>query len=472
MVTMEYKVLEFIQQHQLIEPHKTVLVGLSGGPDSLALTHFLHKWREKWQLRVTAVIVNHQLRGKDAEADVQFVQEVCRKWNIPLLVQTVDVKSYAKKQRESIQVAARKLRYQAFQTAMDEFAADYLALGHHGDDQIETFTMQLARSAHLAGMKGIPYQRPFHTGTIIRPFLAVTKDEIMAYCQKHALTPREDTSNESLDYTRNYVRQMIVPHLKKLNENVHQTLQHLAETLREDEAYLHHEANKLLQKLVSFDRTHQAATLTIQELKSQPVSLQRRVFRLTLDYLYENKVPPLNYHHEAILLSLLADEAKNKQLHFPENLLVEKVYDKLIFYFNKQQVQTFHYDVHTLPATLALPNRAKLTITLQDEWVNVDDKYTYICARNQIDFPLAVRTRRPGDRIRYRGLNGSKKLKDLLIDEKIPRQKREEMIVISDFNGEILWVIGLRKGLLKRPADGGPYVIFRYENKHEEDIDA
>lgn len=469
---MEHKVIQFIEQRQLIEQDKTVVVGLSGGPDSLALTHFLNKWRAKWRLRVTAVIVNHQLRGKQADEDVQFVRHFCHSWSIPLIVKTINVKEYKETNKISTQVAARELRYEAFKEAIDELQADYLALGHHGDDQVETMTMQLIRSAHLEGMLGIPYERSFHTGKIIRPLLAVTKADIETYCSQHQLTPRIDESNESMAYTRNFIRKKIVPHLKEINEHVHQTVQQLTESLQEDEAFMRREATKLFDALVSKHDKRREAEIVIPELKKHPVSLQRRVFRLTLDYLYGQHLPQLHYNHENILLSLLKDDVANKKLNFPEHLYVEKEYDKLMFYFQTGRATPFLANVQSLPATVLLPDSSKLIMTKVDEWIDEQDENMYICSESQIDFPLSIRTRSPGDRIRYKGLKGSKKLKDIFIDEKIPRRKRDEMIIISDYNDEILWVIGVRKGLLKRRGGRGPYILFRYENNFEEDIDA
>src|SRR5690625_2957516 len=168
---MEKKIIDFIQTHHLVKKNKTVMIGVSGGPDSMALLHFFHQFKREWDLKIIAFSVDHQLRGEESNADIRYVKGVCEEWDIPFDSTTVDVNTYKGIHRLSTQVAARKLRYQAFESKMAEHRADYLALGHHGDDQIETMIMSLARTTNLRTLTGIPLKRQLSNGCVIRPFL-------------------------------------------------------------------------------------------------------------------------------------------------------------------------------------------------------------------------------------------------------------------------------------------------------------
>lgn len=474
---MEQKVIHFIKVNQLLNKEKTVLVGVSGGPDSLALLHFFKKWQERWRINLLAITVDHQLRGEASAADVRFVKETCDDWNIPLVIKRVGVKEFQKENKIGTQVAARELRYEAFAEAMRDYKADYLALGHHGDDQIETMTMSLIRMTNLAGLAGIPHSRTFESGMIIRPFLSVTKKEIERYCSEHGLTPRIDRTNEDPTYTRNFMRKWVVPRLKEKNENLHVTIQQLSETLQEDEAHLRREAEKIFSDIVICSENPRRATVSIYLLNEHTVSLQRRIFRLTLDYLYCELPKQLTYMHENIFLELLQDGVHNKVLHFPRHLRIEKSYNEIHLSFqkpkNKQDQADFLMKITTVPAEIALPDGGIFTVSYAEQAdLAIPDKQRCILSVEQVRLPLVIRNRKPGDRMRYDGLQGSKKLKDIFIDDKIPRQQRDNMFVVADNDGEILWVIGLRKGLLKRERGQGPYISLHYKKGSEGDIHA
>lgn len=468
---MEKKVLNFIADHQLFEEKKTILVGVSGGPDSMALLHLLCKIRKEMDLKLHALTVDHQLRKKDSEADVHYVQQVCRKWNVPVKSVSVDVNAYKTKTKESTQVVARKLRYEAFRKRMFELDADCLALGHHGDDQIETMIMALSRTTNLHSLTGIPHERKFANGKIIRPLLAVTKEEIEHYCHQHKIRPRIDSSNEDPIYTRNDIRQSVVPKLKERNSSLHVTMQRLAETLREDERYLMADAKKLFEKAVRVDEKGKKAKVSIDAFKDYPLSLQRRAYRLTLDNLYDDMPEQMSYMHERLFFNLLHGGTQNQSVHFPKRLIIEKSYGDIFFYFQEeaQKKEHFHKTIHMLPSAIALPNGATLSISRQTEPIrNKRNPYTYVCLEEQLSFPLHIRTRRPGDRMRYKGLDGSKKVKDILIDEKIPRRKRDKIYILTDNTDEIIWLIGIRKGKLKTEGKAGTYILFEYKDGQRE----
>src|SRR5690625_5063699 len=175
---METTVSNYMKSHHVHLENKTILVGVSGGPDSMALLHILTSSLRERNMTIVAMAIDHQLRGKESKADVKYVQDMCDEWGIQFISVQLDVQAYSTAQKVSTQVAARELRYNVFKKQMKIHNADYLALGHHGDDQVETLVMSLMRAANATSFIGIPFRRPFAEGEIIRPLLCVTKNEI------------------------------------------------------------------------------------------------------------------------------------------------------------------------------------------------------------------------------------------------------------------------------------------------------
>src|SRR5699024_1390091 len=175
-------------------------------------------------MTLVAIAIDHQLRGEESLADITYIKDMCLKWEITFDFVQIDVKSYEEKEKVSTQVAARTLRYQAFEQKMNEYEGDFLALGHHGDDQVETLLMSFVRTTNLSSLLGIPITRTFATGMIIRPLLTVTKKEIEHYCKKYHIQPRLDNTNLDTNYTRNYFRKFVVPKVKERHPNVHRTM--------------------------------------------------------------------------------------------------------------------------------------------------------------------------------------------------------------------------------------------------------
>ncbi|GAB3054695.1 tRNA lysidine(34) synthetase TilS [Virgibacillus ainsalahensis] len=462
---MKHSVTEFIKRHQLLTENATVLVGVSGGPDSMALLHYLVSIRDLLQLKLVAVSVDHQLRKEESKADLKFVKRMCDRWDVQFIGASLDVPAYKKNKQVGTQIAARELRYQFFAEQMERFEASYLALGHHGDDQVETMLMGLARTATSSSFSGIPVRRPFATGSIIRPFLPVTKEEIEAYCTKHHITPRIDPSNNETTYTRNFYRINILPRLKEKNSNIHTTVQHLSESLHEDEHFLRAEAEKVFANTVNFaGGGSKSATLEINAFHRQPRALQRRVFHLILNYLYDKIPKDLSYVHEEQFFTLLNGDKGNIKIDFPFDLKLEKSYEKLKFYFLKHPLDHTFHETLKIPGRIDLPD-GSVVMARYMEYDDKESRHSYVCNLGQVALPLHIRNRKPGDRMRWKGLDGSKKIKDIFIDEKIPKAERDKWPVLTDSNGEILWLIGLKKGQPLSQTQGSSTIQIYYENR-------
>ena len=452
---MNHTVESFIEKHNLIKESDTVVVGVSGGPDSMALLHFLNEHKKIWKLNILAVSIDHQLRGQQSKDDSEYVRDICKEWEIPFQLINVDVEKYKKKKGLSTQVASREARYDAFKNVLLDEGSSLLALGHHADDQIETMLMALTKVTRPEILSGIPLKRKFHNSTIVRPLLCVSKEQIEAYCLEHQIDVRYDASNANLDYERNYFREVIVPPLKVKNNNLAKTMQVMSESLQEDMDYLKEQAIKAFKDVVQCHDVLKKVTVDIPLMTKEVLPLQRRIYQLVLDYLYEERPDSLSYVHERFFLDLLKEGNQNKTINFPDNMIMERSYEHIHFYFDCNK------DAHA-EVTLSVPcEQGDFRTSYVDEIEGVDEEVFY-CEDDAVVLPLKIRRRLPGDRIRWHGLGGSKKVKDVFIDKKIPRQKRDEIIVLTDSLDEVLWLVGITKGYAKASKGQGRYIKVEY----------
>lgn len=218
----------------LFKRGETVLVGFSGGPDSVCLLHFLRHLSHKKHLEIVAIHVHHGLRGRAADADAAFCKRLCQAWNIPFLLKKKAVRTLAKKLDLSIEHAARKARYEAFAAAAREVGADKLALGHHLDDQAETVLLNLLRGTRPEGLCGIPLRRPLNKRVeIVRPLLCISRCEVEEYIRENQLTFVTDQTNMQDIYTRNWIRHELLPLLQTKQPQIRQHLACMAQKLSE-----------------------------------------------------------------------------------------------------------------------------------------------------------------------------------------------------------------------------------------------
>ncbi|PAQ14844.1 tRNA lysidine(34) synthetase TilS [Bacillaceae bacterium SAOS 7] len=438
MLAFEEQMKRFIKRHQLIEKGDKVAVGVSGGPDSLALLSYLANNRDVLQIEVYALHLDHMFRGEESYAELQFVEHFCDKHSIPCYAKQVNVSAVMEKQATGLQETAREVRYRFFEEGMQKFSANKLALAHHGDDQIETVLMQLVKGT--SKRTGIPMRRPFAGREIIRPMLSLTKEMIEQYCLAEGLEPRKDPSNDRLDYTRNRFRHHLLPFLKQENPKVHEHFQRFSEEMKEDDQFLNELTEAAMHKV--WEKNEASAKVQINAFIEVPLPLQRRAIHLILNYLYKGKIA-FSFIHIQQILQLLKGGSSSGSLDLPDGLKVRREYQQCIFIFEKEQKEEYEF-VLQVGERVAWPFGGEFMLTAEAP-TSLDQDHHFMIDPHMMNLPLYVRTRRQGDKISPKGMNGSKKLKRLFIDEKVPKTKRDQWPIITDHDGEVLWVPGLKK---------------------------
>ncbi|MGH7181657.1 MAG: tRNA lysidine(34) synthetase TilS, partial [Nitrospiraceae bacterium] len=270
------RLVRTVRQQQLFHPGHHILVAVSGGPDSITLLSLLHRLANPWRLTLTVVHCNYGLRGAESDDDESFVSAFCRERDLPLVIHRP--KLAKRRQNSSLQAAARKARYDFMRQLAHEVGADCIAVGHTANDQAETILMWMLRGAGMAGLAGMPYVREER---IIRPLLASTREEILAYLEHEGLAHRLDSSNEKPLYHRNRIRRELLPVITQLAPAAVRVLQRQGDLLREDEEYLETITTKLVRELVS-QGPEGGQRLNRQAVIDLPVALQRRLVRAIL----------------------------------------------------------------------------------------------------------------------------------------------------------------------------------------------
>ncbi|MDQ0158466.1 tRNA lysidine(34) synthetase TilS [Alkalibacillus salilacus] len=430
---MEEQVKQFIQEQGLIHKGDELYVAVSGGVDSMALLHLLYSMQSEWNLSLTVLTVDHQLRGEESAADSLFVANQAADLSIPCRVLKVDTKAYQQKNQTGVQEAARILRYDAFAKEVSE--SGKLVLAHHGDDQVETMFMRLSKGVLPRGMDASKQLDALH---VIRPLLTVSKEQIKDYVNQHSISFREDPSNASDHYTRNRFRHQLLPFVQSENPNIHNSAMDLHHELSEDHQMLNEWAEERMGLISQF--CEQKVTFSINSFKALPLPLQRRGFHLILNYL---SVSNQSYRHDFQSFKMwLESEAPNSEWTLRQGLKAIKSYDTCTV-----TTQTFEPNSYAIPLNVGDMHRLPNGWTIQVQELSSENSKTIdlnphivVGSKSDVTWPLTVRTRRPGDRIRPKGLNGHKKVKDIFIDEKVPLHERDTWPVVTDADGRVLWI--------------------------------
>jgi len=430
----------------MIQPRETVLVGVSGGVDSLALLHVLHTLRHQLDCQLHVAHLDHGFR-EDSAADAVYVAEQAGQLGVPISSIRVDVPQLMRSQKFSAEVAARQARYQFYECISKRIGATKIALGHHRGDQAETVLMNLLRGAGASGLKGI---LPVREGKFIRPLLAFSRKEIEDFVAQLGLEPRRDATNYQLDYLRNRVRLELIPALEQTyNSNIQNVLNQTAELLQAESDYLDVLAHDAFQACRVEPSTHDTVVLDRCLFQEYHLALRRRILRLAVAEVF-GETRDLYFNHFESMLKLIDGEAPNSALDLPSGRAFRRAYSRILIQKSGDSHAPFEYEV-AVPGHTALPLLdAEMTATVVGQPMNCavadkfpDGQFQAVFDLDRLQLPLILRRRRDGDRFHPFGMQGTKKLKALLIDAKIPQQERGQVPVLMS-GEEIIWVVGYR----------------------------
>ena len=432
---------------------RRLVVAVSGGPDSLALLYALHRLRDELGLALHVAHLDHRLRGQDSAADAEFVAQTCAKLGIDCTVEAEDVPAFRREHRMSLEEAAREVRYRFLANLAEQVGADAVALGHTSDDQVETVLMNVIRGSGLRGLRGMrPVSKQRIAGsdaTLFRPLLNLSKQDTIAYCEALHLTPRADESNRSTEMTRNRVRLELLPLLRDMNPAFGDAALRLSRNAVDALAVV----DKAVDAAWSDAVTEEGESIRIdrERFLELDAALRSHLVIRALSHVKGDTQGIERIHVDDAVNAVI--ESSGSQLHLPGGLLLIVEQRSALIYAGDKAFAATSFDV----SPLAVPG-----VTTVGEWRFTTERLKTPSAyrpRDEseqsprefverfgraVDIPsLAVRTRLRGDRFQPLGMSGTKKLKDFMIDEKVPGSMRDSVPLIVTSRG-IAWVVGWR----------------------------
>ncbi len=468
MTGLKRQVLDFIREEKLLAPGEQVLVGVSGGPDSLCLFHLLVDAAPELGIEVLAAHLNHLIRGSEADADAQFVADLSAQWGVRCVVGTCDVPALARERRLAIEEAARQARYAFLAEAAHRMGAQRIAVAHNADDQSETVLMHWLRGAGLAGLRGmLPATRvadlrlPISAEIadnrwLIRPLLNTPRRAIEQYCQEHGLTPRFDRSNLDTTLYRNKLRHELLPYLEReYKPRFREILRRSARVIRDDYDLLCSLRDRAWEQVIRTESARGVA-FDLTSWRELHPALQRATVRLAVERLRRN-LRDVSFEHVETAVRVGRKGTVGAQATLPRGLVLTVGYDMLSIADAETTVPAPSITLEverapvavpgltTLPGDLYVETQVIARESLPSGWEQNDDPWRAFLDAAVVGKRVALRRRRPGDRFCPLGMGGRhKQLSDFLINAKMPAPWRDTLPLLVRDDDEIMWVCGLR----------------------------
>lgn len=466
---LQQKILDTIQAKHLIEQGDVVVIGVSGGPDSVCLLHVLHSLSSRLDARLHAIHINHMLRAEEAQADEAYTAELCKELRIPLSVVRVDVAAKAKKLGMSLEEAGRETRYQEFERYADSVGAAKIAVAHNRNDQAETVMMHIIRGTGIAGLVGMEYRR----GAVIRPLLNVYRKEIEQYCEEAGLLPRTDSSNLERDFARNRVRLDLFPYINEnFGADITEGLCRLSSHASDDNSYLEQCALEAYERSLK-TKSIGWVSLNQEQLRKLHPAILGRVLKHAVCDAAGNSTGVVSVHYRA-LSDLVAKGNTGARAELPRGLGASVSYGILnVFAVKMPQLQNPQnpqnpqkpqkqqrqkasqrpaaFDINlTIPGSTQVHELDAVIKTSVEKVIDVDkcgrmgyNSFVQFFDYDSLSRGINIRNRRDGDIFKPFRSNGTKKLKKYFIDSKIPRELRDEIPLIC-IDNEVVWVVGYK----------------------------
>ena len=446
MKVLSEKVMCFIKKNSMFDQGDKVVVAVSGGPDSTCLLYMLNESKEELGITLVGAHLNHCLREGDADKDEEYAKKTCESLNIDFYSKKVDVHRISEQKNISCEMAGREARYEFFKELTIKLNANKVALAHNANDQAETILMRIMRGTGIEGMVGI---KPVRDKIYVRPILQLSRKEIEKYCEVNNINPRIDKSNLEKNYARNKVRLDLIPYIEEnFNNDIIKTLNRLSDIVKNDNDYLQSISDKEYKKHCEIGEQR---VIINKKAFLQHEAIVSRIIRSALLAVNHNL-----YNFEKIHITNIIELQKHetgKTIMLPQNIIVENCYGDMHIYIhiksneiNETNETNDKYSlnineknfIYPLNKVVQFDIKSKLQITE----VKRNDYIKYF-DYDKIEEPITLRYRKDGDRFMPLGMKGNKKLKDLFMDLKIPKVKRNEIPLIC-FGDDIAWVVGYR----------------------------
>ena len=433
-----------------------VLCALSGGADSICLLHLLHSLSADGDFQVYAAHYHHGMRGADADADAAFVEGFCRERNIPCVVERGDVYGEARRRGLGVEETGRLLRYEFLRRTAERLGCNRIATAHNADDNLETLLLHLVRGAGLHGLAGIPPRR----GDIVRPLLTTPRAAIEAYLAEHGLGHVEDCTNSDDSYARNRIRHQVVPVLRQLNPRLTESAAETMGYLRADDDYLNAQAAAACRNA---RWAEDDLVIEARYIAQLPAAIAPRAVRRLLEMMGDGGAVNCSAAHLKAVVGLARGDDPSAVVHLPGGRLAQRVYKELLLTTQSPPLPPF------LPTPLALDGETEVAGTpwrVRCRPVRCPDGSdrqpgALYLAREALAPPLVLRPRQTGDEISLPRRGGTKSLKKLFIDEKVPRRERERIPVLADGRGVAAVAgFGPDQGRTAQPGQSAYEILF------------
>ena len=449
-------VLNYITKHSLLNNNDSVICAVSGGADSVCMLEILKELKEKFNLTLYVAHVNHQLRGKESDNDEKFVKRLAESSGLPFYCKKADVKGYAIINKLSCEEAGRIIRYDFFEELKETLGADKIATAHNKNDNVETVIMRFARGTDIKGLAGIPAA---NDRSVIRPILCLNRSEIENYLSCKGLHFVTDSTNLDDDFSRNKTRHNIIPVIEsQLNENFVNTMASNIELFGDANAYIEENVNSVYEALVS--KEENIYSFCVKSLLNENSYIVKRVIKKTVF-----ELDGINISNE--LCNLIYNGLSNgSSVTIGKDLNFYVKYQRA-FFVKEYVTQNFSYCINS-PGIYNIPEISAVFKVEEGEGsVTFRDKNAIYLNRNDVSFNFILRSKKPGDKMSL--LNcGTKKIKDIMIDEKIPFFLRDKIPVL-EYNSEIIWLCGVRDSGHSRAKNNDKYIkiSLHKESKNE-----
>lgn len=442
MVNLKKEVLSIVKEYSLINKDENIVVGVSGGPDSMALLYVLLEIKDEIGFNIHIAHINHGVRGVAADNDQLFVERIARQLDLPYHTKNVDMIVYGKEKGISAEEAGRELRYGFFREILQSYGGGKIAVAHNMNDQAETLLMRFIRGTGIDGLKGME----FILGDIIRPILGIRRNEIEDYIKDNNIETVLDHTNLMPIYTRNKVRLELIPYIEEnFNPNIINTLWRTSTISMVDSNFLEKHSKERYNEIVK-KQDKDTVILDGKKFLEEDRSIQQRIIRSAILKI-NNSLQGISEPQISNILNLFLTFNTGKQCHISSNIVGRTSYEDFIIEKNGiKEEKDYLYEINLVGITSIkdLGYSFDVGIITKEEFENIDKIKNTTCFNfDIIKGNLKIRNRKNGDKIIPFGMNGTKKIKDYFIDEKIPKELRDKIPLLVD-DENILWVVGYR----------------------------